>query len=111
MPTEARTTGSKEARSRNGGWMLCLALGILALAAASVLLAGRGEERSIDERLAAAPANPALWLEKAERENDPRALRLSLLAGARDPQLDARRRALAERLGERLDAETRALLK
>lgn len=91
--------------------MLCLALGALALAAASVLLARGGGGRSIDERLAAAPANPALWLEKAEREDDPRALRLSLLAGAREPGLEARRRALAERLGARLDAETRALLK
>jgi hypothetical protein len=111
MAAEARTDGSKEARVRKGGWMLSLALGTLALAAAFLVLARGGGERSIDERLAAAPANPELWLDKAEREDDPRALHLSLLAGAREPQLEARRRALAERLGERLDAETRALLK
>jgi hypothetical protein len=89
---------------------LSLALGVATLLLAGTLLADRGAD-DLDQRLAAAPANPALWLEKAEREDDPKALRLSLLTGPRDPALEPRQRALAERLGARLDDDTRALLR
>jgi hypothetical protein len=103
---------SRPARRPRAEAALCLALGITALVLAGGRLAGGGgAEKSVDERLAAAPANPALWLQKAEREEDPRALRLSLLAGPREPALGPRQRTLAERLGPRVDADTSALLK
>jgi hypothetical protein len=90
---------------------LCLVLGIAVLALAGTRLADGLAERSLDERLAAAPASPALWLEKAERDADPKALRLSVLTGPREPALEPRQRALADRLGPRVDPDTRALLK
>jgi hypothetical protein len=100
-------------RSRHAEAALCLALGIAALGLAGARLASRVGDagRSLDERLAAAPANAALWLQKAEQEEDPKALRLSILAAPREPALAPRQRALADRLGARLDADTRALLR
>jgi hypothetical protein len=89
---------------------LAIALGVGLLALSLPLLAGEAAP-SLDARLAAAPADPALWLEKAEREGDPRALRLSILTGPHDPVLEPRRRALAERLGPLLDDDMRALLR
>jgi hypothetical protein len=90
--------------------LLCVALGLATLALAGALLAGEAAP-SLEQRLAAAPANPALWLEKAERDDDPAALRLSLLTGPHDPVLEPRQRALAARLGALLDDETRARLR
>jgi hypothetical protein len=92
---------------------LCLALGIAVLGLAGARLADHiGDAgRSLDERLATAPASAALWLRKAEQEEDPKALRLSILAGPREPALAPRQRALADRLGARLDTDTRELLK
>jgi hypothetical protein len=92
---------------------LCLILGVAALAFAGTQLVDRvgDAERSLDERLAAAPASPTLWLQKAEQETDPKALRLSLLTGPREPALEPRQRALADRLGASLDNDTRELLK
>ena len=93
--------------------VLCLVLGLAASGLAAARLADDlgGTEQSLEARLAAAPASPSLWLEKAERDADPKALRLSILTGPREPALEPRQRALADQLGPRLDADTRALLK
>ena len=101
------------AGSRRVEAALCLALGaaVLGLAGARLVDHIGSAGRSLDERLAAAPASAALWLRKAEQEEDPKALRLSILAGPREPALAPRQRALADRLGVRLDADTRELLR
>jgi hypothetical protein len=104
------TASARPSQRRDGAFALVLGLAVLALAG-SALDDALGGERSLAARLAAAPASPALWLERAEAERDPRALRMSLLTGPREEQLRPRRRALAAALGPALDADTRALLR
>jgi hypothetical protein len=74
-----------------------LVLGLATLALAVSFLA-ENDNRSLRQRLAAAPADPALWLALAEAEKDPAALRMSILTGPREPALIARQKSLADEL-------------
>ena len=102
---------SRQSRRAESAFSIVLGLALLAISGMSIATALGGPKPTLEERLASSPANPSLWLELAERDENGKALRLSILTGPREPDLAPRQAALAEKLGSRLDDDTRALLK
>jgi hypothetical protein len=101
----------RQSRSPGSAFAIVLGVALLVLAGTRIATALGESEPTLEARLAAAPANASLWLELAERDENGKALRLSILTGPREPDFAPRQAALAERLGPRLDDDTRALLK